>query len=145
MVSGGLAGAATTTGCGTKDKLYTQLRFMKRHTTGPCTFATRCMAFSYNCAFSSSAVGHCRTAVVPDVDILGRSSKALVTVYRLPPPVNDVVRPVDAAGVVAACLKSVLFWDNMGGMVPNSSVVGLTGVDAGAVLKAFGVSLGGGL
>jgi hypothetical protein len=112
------------------------------------------MAFSYNCAFSSSAVGQCRTAVVPDVDILRigsfeSSSKALVTVYRWVPPVNDDVCPgdvVDAAGAVAACLKSVLFWDNVGRMVPNSSVVGFTvSVDAGAVLKAFGVLPGGGL
>jgi len=106
------------------------------------------MAFSYNCAFSSSAVGQCRTAVVPDVPFEG-SSRALVTVYRWVPPVNDDVCPgsvVDAAGAVAACLELVLFWDNVGRMVPNSSVVGLTvSVEAGAVLKVFGVLPGGGL
>ena len=109
------------------------------------------MAFSYNCAFSSSAVGQCLTAVVPDVDILPfeGSSRALVTVYRWVPPVNDDVCPesvVDAAGAVAACLELVPFWDNVGRMVPNSSVVGLTvSVEAGAMLKVFGVLPGGGL
>lgn len=69
--------------------------------------------------------------------------------YRWVPPVNDVVRPGDVVDVPevieAGYLTSVLFWDNEGRIVPNSSVVGLpVSEGTGTVLKVFGVLLCGG-